>query len=656
MSQTWIADFDSTPWGAGPSAWHRGGAHQHLAVSLRLRLEAATAQRADEPAWHRRQRRRRAQARVLVRVAAAKALLSGHHSAQHRGGDGASMYKRVAFIPDVPRGVHPSRGIRPWSCHCGEADNWLCRPRCKGCGREQPRSIAAEAKRVAEQCRREREERRRSPSRGRSRERRRRGSEQERSQSRGRNDGGGGKKKGNGGGGSGGGGGSSGNGGGDGGGGGGGGQGGQSKSYAEAARRADELRRQLAAERREREALVKKLAAATASKDAKDCDADHGPLDDGDDEVDDDASKELRMQQLLTVIEGLEPVVSEDDPKLVALRGERESLARARQEGKPLKTQLIAIDRKLERKRAAIKKLEARQSAAWAAYEEARRTAEALDKESDDLNAELDALEKDKKLLLRRELEGDGGAGTREEDAHWEGTVDAIRTRLQVPGVHPELASAVAATLELLRQQCLQLPAVVPPAAAEAGGGGARPSEGGRGAGGHSDGTPRRPTAASSTSGGIGSGGGDGKGGSKVAEQDGGAHSSAAAAGKASGGKENEGGLLAKPALLAPHAGMPAPPLPASPSANIDKSKGADAAAAAEVAVPSDPPTGLAEQDVEMGEVENLLRKMPSRRRNRFLAAVKADKFDSDDEDGEDPQRDRERSPRPTGRGGEGEL
>jgi hypothetical protein len=74
------------------------------------------------------------------------------------------------------------------------------------------------------------------------------------------------------------------------------------------------------------------------------------------------------------------------------------------------------------------------------------------------------------------------------------------------------------------------------------------------------------------------------------------------------------------------------------------------------VAVPTDPATGRTEQDVEMGEVESLLRQMPSRRRNRFLAAVKADKFDSDDEDDKGLQRDRERSPRPTNRGSEGEL
>ncbi len=45
----------------------------------------ATAQRTGEPAWHRRDRRRRAQARTLLRVANAAAILGNHHSAQGMG-------------------------------------------------------------------------------------------------------------------------------------------------------------------------------------------------------------------------------------------------------------------------------------------------------------------------------------------------------------------------------------------------------------------------------------------------------------------------------------------------------------------------------------------------------------------------------------------
>ncbi len=44
----------------------------------------ATAQRLAEPAWHRRQRRQRAAARVLVRLDSARQLLQRHHSAQRR--------------------------------------------------------------------------------------------------------------------------------------------------------------------------------------------------------------------------------------------------------------------------------------------------------------------------------------------------------------------------------------------------------------------------------------------------------------------------------------------------------------------------------------------------------------------------------------------
>ncbi len=49
-----------------------------------------TAQRTGEAAWHRRNRRKRAQARTLLRVASATALLSKHHSAQGMGKGGKS--------------------------------------------------------------------------------------------------------------------------------------------------------------------------------------------------------------------------------------------------------------------------------------------------------------------------------------------------------------------------------------------------------------------------------------------------------------------------------------------------------------------------------------------------------------------------------------
>ncbi len=52
------------------------------AVGQRLRGVTTGWSDAREPAWHRRQRRVRGQARAIVRVAAARDLLNGHHSAQ----------------------------------------------------------------------------------------------------------------------------------------------------------------------------------------------------------------------------------------------------------------------------------------------------------------------------------------------------------------------------------------------------------------------------------------------------------------------------------------------------------------------------------------------------------------------------------------------
>ncbi len=392
---------------------------------------------------------------MIVRIAAAKDLLAEHHSAQLRqdGDQSSSMYKHVPFIKDVPRGI--SKGVRPWSCHCGELDNWLCRPRCKACGREQPAHIAANARKVAERVRSERGGGRspsREPSRGRSRERR------GRDRQSGRGNGGGGGK--------GGGGRSGGGGGGSGGGGGGGGDGNVSgSSYADIARRTDELRKQLASEKKEREALARKLAAATSSKtgDGNDGDAHNAASDDSaDDDANADAARDLRLQQLQNAIEALEAVVDSEDSKLVALRAEKDGIVKARREGKPLKIQLLALDRRLGKKRDALKRAEGRCSEAWAAAERTRKEAEEADKEHADIANEIDTLENEKRDILRRELEGEDGS--RADDVHWEGTVDAIRTRIHLPGVDSALATTIAATLETLRLQCLQLPATVPPA------------------------------------------------------------------------------------------------------------------------------------------------------------------------------------------------
>ncbi len=117
-----------------------------IAASVSARVGAgcplATARRCAEPAWHRRQRRQRGAARVLLRLAGAANLLHGHHSAQ--GGSRAA-----SAMPNGRAGNLPSfggNGQSPlsarWDCHaCGIEANFASRNRCRACGIHRPSAI-----------------------------------------------------------------------------------------------------------------------------------------------------------------------------------------------------------------------------------------------------------------------------------------------------------------------------------------------------------------------------------------------------------------------------------------------------------------------------------------------------------------------------------
>ncbi len=327
-----------------------------------------------------------------------------------------------AFWEGVPRGINLSKGLRPWSCSCGQLDNWMCRKRCWKCGRDQPVRIAADARRLAERGDLRSE---RSPSRGRSRERRARGQDNSNAQRKNNGQSGG-------------------------------------KSYADVAKRADDLQRQLAAEKRSREELERKLNAAATTSAAKKASASsqEAANDDEDDEDGESEKREQRLRQLSAAIEALEAVVEDsEDGKLLSLKAERSALEKARQAGKPLKAKLLALDRKIEKKKSALAKLETETGEAWREAEAARKLAEGLDEKQEELQKAISELEADRKQMLREELEEEG---TDIDAQHWEGTVEAIRARTAVPGVDGALASAIAATLEQLRQQCSLLPAQRP--------------------------------------------------------------------------------------------------------------------------------------------------------------------------------------------------
>ncbi len=126
----------------------------------------STTQRQGEPAWHRRQRRERGNARALLRVAAAAHLTSCHHSGQRQARSwrraAASIDPSAAPMPNGGKGGKggkstggkgaqgdhaSSMGAGPrhgdWACTiCGIPDNRSWRARCRICDAYRNKSMA----------------------------------------------------------------------------------------------------------------------------------------------------------------------------------------------------------------------------------------------------------------------------------------------------------------------------------------------------------------------------------------------------------------------------------------------------------------------------------------------------------------------------------
>ncbi len=135
-----------------PSARHRHTAlcAAFLSPPPRRAATAATPQRAGEPSWHRRARRRRGEARAWLRVAAASRLLQAHHSSYRcaspsgatmpngasRGGKGSTGGggKGGKGGGWGGKGGGPASDSPAWDCHiCGLPANFGWRARCRGC-------------------------------------------------------------------------------------------------------------------------------------------------------------------------------------------------------------------------------------------------------------------------------------------------------------------------------------------------------------------------------------------------------------------------------------------------------------------------------------------------------------------------------------------
>ena len=90
--------------------------------------------RHSSPAWHRRERAKRASAKKLLREAEARKLLARHHGSH-------AMPDVYRFGPRTPN----------WRCgECGTDGNWATRAVCRQCGKSAPYRIRAAAKQAHE--------------------------------------------------------------------------------------------------------------------------------------------------------------------------------------------------------------------------------------------------------------------------------------------------------------------------------------------------------------------------------------------------------------------------------------------------------------------------------------------------------------------------
>ncbi len=448
--------------GGGPTARRPSGAHHWPVQFLRHPPADSTAQRSGEPAWHRRQRRARAYARVLVRLSSARSLLSGHHSAQRAG---PSMAKHEP--KHLSRLVQGAPRFPLWTCAgCGATDNWGDRDGCRRCHAAPPASVTRRQREAVSG---------RKPGGG---------------------GGGGGGKNGNGGrtssstpspstrsssaAGKGGGGGSTGSGGGGGGGGGPGGKG-QPSALAPAAARsyvdavvggaragtgaAVATATELAELRRSNERLVRQVTELRAAQ-SEHHTATGEEIEDADEDDDTAAARDEKIRVLQSNIKSIALVFGEESTEHVSKKAELEAMLKAKRECKPLKVQLQNADKRIERLRNRAQRADAAVGQICTKIADLRDELEGAEHELDEAKTLLAQAEEERKALLLREAQsakaeagGDGvvaKASNGEEE--WSRMVNIIQDRATQPGVQAELATQIGSALQMLHALCRQLP------------------------------------------------------------------------------------------------------------------------------------------------------------------------------------------------------
>ncbi len=227
---------------------------------------------------------------------------------------------------------------------------------------------------------------------------------------------------------------------------------------------------ELAELRRANERLLKQL------DEARNC-AKRGGTKEDDDDADEDGgeverARDERIKVLQANLKSVVAIFGEEAPESIAKKEELDALLKTRREGRPLKTQLQNADRRIERHRAKVGKLDALVGDICTRISDLR---DELDKAESDLaeaRTQLEVAEDERKALLLREAQSEKDASpppaarASHGEAEWAQLVSVIKERADQPGVQNELTTQIGTVLDMLRSLCWQLPS--PPAAAQA--------------------------------------------------------------------------------------------------------------------------------------------------------------------------------------------
>ncbi len=239
---------------------------------------------------------------MLVRLAGARQLLAEHHSAQRQPADSD------AIMGDVGKKTFHSKLAKDptWECSgCGRKGNWHRRAICR-CGRDPPAHVCR-AQRLSLQ-RAEEEQ-----AKGRSSEHGQRRTASYADVAKGGN---------------------------------------KDPQHKKLEKELEAVRKQLAAEKKEKEELIR----AKLGDDKEDAD--------GDADLEDESTedKDARIQTLAANLKGMAAICGEQSQVYLGFKSEHDRLVKERRESKPLKVQLGHVERKLEKAKARLEKIETRGS------------------------------------------------------------------------------------------------------------------------------------------------------------------------------------------------------------------------------------------------------------------------------------------------------